>query len=383
MTADPVAIARDLIRCPSVTPDRGRRARYLAGGAGAGGLCRPPRDLRRARDSTVENLYARIGDRAAPSDVRRPHRRGAAGRRGGLDASAVRRRDRRRRALRPRRRRHEGRHRLLRSPRRSTISTPTAASRKGSLSFLITGDEEGVAVNGTVKLLEWAAARGETFDHCILGEPTNPEALGDMIKIGRRGSLTGTLIVTAARATSPIRISPTTRSAAWPRSSPRCSGPLDAAPRISSRRTSNSPRSMSATGPPTSSRARRARASTSASTTGTARRAQDADRAPRAGRGRRPRALCLRVAALECRCVPHQARPLHRACSAAVAEVTGRTPKLSTTGGTSDARFIKDYARWSSSASSGRPCTRSTNARRSPTRDADGDLPAHHRALFA
>jgi acetylornithine deacetylase/succinyl-diaminopimelate desuccinylase-like protein len=65
----------------------------------------------------------------------------------------------------------------------------------GSIAFLITGDEEGPAVNGTVKLLEWAAARGERFDHCILPEPTNPDALGDMIKIGRRGSLSGALLV--------------------------------------------------------------------------------------------------------------------------------------------------------------------------------------------
>jgi len=55
--------------------------------------------------------------------------------------------------------------------------------------FLITGDEEGPALNGTVKLLEWAKARGERFDGCILGEPTNPNAMGDMMKIGRRGSL--------------------------------------------------------------------------------------------------------------------------------------------------------------------------------------------------
>jgi succinyl-diaminopimelate desuccinylase len=60
---------------------------------------------------------------------------------------------------------------------------------------LITGDEEDIAVNGTVKLLQWAAARGETFDHCVLGEPSNVEAIGDCIKIGRRGSLSGTLIV--------------------------------------------------------------------------------------------------------------------------------------------------------------------------------------------
>jgi succinyl-diaminopimelate desuccinylase len=66
---------------------------------------------------------------------------------------------------------------------------------KGSISFLITGDEESVAVNGTIKLLDWAHKRGEKFDHCILAEPSNRETLGDTIKIGRRGSLNGTLIV--------------------------------------------------------------------------------------------------------------------------------------------------------------------------------------------
>jgi len=66
---------------------------------------------------------------------------------------------------------------------------------KGSISFLITGDEEDISVNGTVKLLQWAAARGEKFDHCVLGEPSNVETLGDCIKIGRRGSQSGTLYV--------------------------------------------------------------------------------------------------------------------------------------------------------------------------------------------
>jgi succinyl-diaminopimelate desuccinylase len=65
----------------------------------------------------------------------------------------------------------------------------------GSIGFLITGDEEGPAVNGTVKLLERVHADGERFDHCILPEPTNPDARGDMIKIGRRGSLTGRVTV--------------------------------------------------------------------------------------------------------------------------------------------------------------------------------------------
>ena len=66
---------------------------------------------------------------------------------------------------------------------------------KGSISLLITGDEEGPAINGTVKLLDWAAARGETWDAAIVGEPTNPDALGDAVKIGRRGSLSGILTV--------------------------------------------------------------------------------------------------------------------------------------------------------------------------------------------
>lgn len=63
----------------------------------------------------------------------------------------------------------------------------------GSLSFLITGDEEGPAVNGTKKVLQWMAAQGEVMDACIVGEPTNTTVLGETIKIGRRGSLNGYL----------------------------------------------------------------------------------------------------------------------------------------------------------------------------------------------
>jgi len=59
----------------------------------------------------------------------------------------------------------------------------------GSISFLITGDEEGDATNGTKKVLDWLQARGETIDACVVGEPTNPENVSDMIKIGRRGSM--------------------------------------------------------------------------------------------------------------------------------------------------------------------------------------------------
>ena len=172
-----------------------------------------------------------------------------AGNAASLETSAVRRRDRRRRALRTRRRRHEGRHRLLRRGGARSSRRDAAASPKGSISFLITGDEESVAVNGTIKLLQWAAERGEKFDHCMLGEPSNVEVLGDTIKAGRRGSLNGTLIVTGRqghvaypdRADNPIR--------GLIALMPRCRRRSTRAARISIRRISNSPRSTSATRP--------------------------------------------------------------------------------------------------------------------------------------
>jgi len=70
-----------------------------------------------------------------------------------------------------------------------------AGSQKGSLSFLITGDEEGVATDGTVRVVEWLKARGEVIDHCIVGEPSSASQLGDMIKVGRRGSINATFTV--------------------------------------------------------------------------------------------------------------------------------------------------------------------------------------------
>ncbi len=66
---------------------------------------------------------------------------------------------------------------------------------RGSVSLLITGDEEGPAVDGTVRVLDWMAAQGQVPDFCIVGEPTNPARLGDMVKIGRRGSLNARLTV--------------------------------------------------------------------------------------------------------------------------------------------------------------------------------------------
>jgi len=66
---------------------------------------------------------------------------------------------------------------------------------KGSISLLITGDEEGPSVNGTIKMLDWLSTQQEVIDDCIVGEPTNPETLGEMIKIGRRGSVNTTVTV--------------------------------------------------------------------------------------------------------------------------------------------------------------------------------------------
>jgi succinyl-diaminopimelate desuccinylase len=69
----------------------------------------------------------------------------------------------------------------------------------GSISFLITGDEEGLAINGTKKVVEYLKKRKEKIDFCIVGEPTNPNKLGEMIKIGRRGSVSGTIMISGSQ----------------------------------------------------------------------------------------------------------------------------------------------------------------------------------------
>ncbi len=194
MPADPVAIARELLRCPSVTPAEGGALAYLEGLLKPAGFEVQRPKFAEPGTVDIENLYARIGAGsphlvfAGHTDVVPPgddaawshgpfagdiadgvlYGRGAVDMKGAVACFAA------------------------------AALDHLAASRnkpKGSLSFLITGDEEDVAVNGTVKLLQWAAARGETFDHCLLGEPSNPQALGDAVKVGRRGSLNGTLAV--------------------------------------------------------------------------------------------------------------------------------------------------------------------------------------------
>lgn len=198
MNDDALSIARDLIRCPSVTPRDAGALAVLENLLKAAGFETHRITFSDPGTADVDNLYARIGNGAphltfaGHTDVVPPgdesawtlpafsgevkdgflYGRGAVDMKGGIACSVA--------AVLQHLAEHGGKPR---------------DDGGGSISFLITGDEEDVSVNGTVKLLQWAAARGEKLDHCVLGEPSNVETLGDCIKIGRRGSQSGTLYV--------------------------------------------------------------------------------------------------------------------------------------------------------------------------------------------
>ena len=191
---DALTITRDLIRCPSVTPADAGALGVLEALLKQAGFTTHRITFSEAGTADIDNLYARIGTEgphitfAGHTDVVPPgdeaawslpafsgevrdgyiYGRGAVDMKGGIACSVA--------AALDYLRDHDG-------------------QPKGSISFLITGDEEDVSINGTIKLLQWAAERGEKFDHCVLGEPSNQEVMGDCIKIGRRGSQSGTLIV--------------------------------------------------------------------------------------------------------------------------------------------------------------------------------------------
>src|ERR1700733_9882848 len=191
---DALSITRDLVRCPSITPADAGALGVLENLLKAAGFEVHRITFSEPGIADVDNLYARIGTStphltfAGHTDVVPPgdetawthgafsgevkdgflYGRGAVDMKGGIACSAA---------------------AVLQ------YLADHGGKPKGSISFLITGDEEDVSVNGTIKLLQWVAARGETFDHCVLGEPSNVETLGDCIKIGRRGSQSGTLYV--------------------------------------------------------------------------------------------------------------------------------------------------------------------------------------------
>ncbi|MBC7156862.1 MAG: M20/M25/M40 family metallo-hydrolase, partial [Rhodobacteraceae bacterium] len=184
MTApDPVDLTSRLIRCPSVTPDEGGALELLQGLlADAGFACT------RVDRGEVANLFARFGPKGHPrsfgfnghTDVVPPGdaaawreppfsgtvRDGAVWGRGAADMKSG-----------------------VAAFVSAAIDLVTTAPPDGAVILAITGDEEGPARDGTRAILDWMAANGEAMSACVVGEPTCPATMGEMIKIGRRGSL--------------------------------------------------------------------------------------------------------------------------------------------------------------------------------------------------
>lgn len=193
MSIDPVELTQRLVRCPSVTPRNAGALGVLQNELEALGFICTRLPFKERGTADVDNLYARLGTKgrhfcyAGHTDVVPEgnssdwdfspfkalidkgilYGRGASDMKGGI-ASFV-------------------------------SAVAELDDFEGSISLLITGDEEGPAINGTVKMLEWLKENDEIPDVCIVGEPTNKETIGDMAKIGRRGSITGELTVHGAQ----------------------------------------------------------------------------------------------------------------------------------------------------------------------------------------
>jgi succinyl-diaminopimelate desuccinylase len=343
MLADPVALARELLHCPSVTPREGGALSLLENVLSGAGLTVHRVTFSEPGADDVENLYARIGtagphlvfaghtDVVPPGEEARWRHPPFAGDiadgvlfgRGAVDMKGA-------------------------------IACKLAAvldhlavnggQPEGSISFLITGDEEGIAVNGTVKLLQWVAARGEKFDHCVLGEPTNPKRVGDMVKIGRRGSLNGTLIVTGtqghvaypALADNPVRRIVAIMAAVM-------AEPLDAGSAhfdpSNLEFTSVDVGNTTVNVIPPEARARFNIRFNDHHTQASLKTLVEA----RAGAAAQGGHFRIEWDPSNADVFLTKPGPFVELVNGAIAEVTGRQPELSTTGGTSDARFIKDY----------------------------------------
>jgi len=348
MSADPVALTRDLVRCPSVTPAEGGALAFLERTLKAAGFTVHRTTFKEPGAEDVENLYARIGA-AAPhltfaghTDVVPPgaesawkhppfsgevmdgtlYGRGAVDMKGGIACAMA-----------------------------AVLDHLAANGGKpqkngsGSISFLITGDEESIAVNGTIKLLKWVAERGEKFNHCILAEPSNVEALGDTIKIGRRGSLNGHLIVSGKQG-----------HVAYPQ---RADNPISGLVALIAALTAEPVDKGSAHFPPShleftsidvgnktvnlipgEARARFNIRFNDLHTLDSLRKLIE-QRAAKAAGGRIKFALQWEPS--NAGVFVTEPGPFTELVANAVAEVSGRKPELSTTGGTSDARFITNY----------------------------------------
>ena len=343
MSADPVAIARDLLRCPSVTPNEGGALSYLERVLGGAGFKVERVTFSEPGHDDVQNFYARIGtapphltfaghtDVVPPGDESRwthgpfsgdiadgvLYGRGAVDMKGGIACSVA-----------------------------ATLDHLAAhgGKPKGSISFLITGDEEGVAVNGTPKLLKWTAERGEKFDHCVLGEPSNQKVLSDTIKIGRRGSQNGALVVTGKSghvaypqlADNPVRHIAAMMTAL--QSEPLDKGSANFDP-SNLEFTSIDVGNKTVNLIPDEARARFNIRFNDCHTRASLRALLESRAAKAAGKAK----WRFEWDASNADVFLTQPGPFTDLVSGAVQEITGNRPALSTTGGTSDARFIKDY----------------------------------------
>jgi succinyl-diaminopimelate desuccinylase len=339
---DPVALAQALIRCPSVTPaDAGALETLASALTKAGFACRRM-PFEAPGTARIDNLYAKFtGKRAGRhfcfaghSDVvpvgqregwsvdpfaaeiidGKLYGRGVADMKGAIAAFAA---------------------------AAARFVARTGGDIPGAISLLITGDEEGPSINGTKPMLQALAAMGERFDACLVGEPTNPQRLGEVAKIGRRGSWTGHLTVKGVQghiAYPHLADNPTHRLA-------RMIVALTATP-LDSGTAHFEPSTLQVStidvgNPATNLIPAEARASFNsrfndgfdpASLEAEVRRRLDS-----VGGAYELRTECSGVSFVT------PPGPLSALVGDAVKAVTGLTPALSTTGGTSDARFIKDY----------------------------------------
>ena len=344
MPADPIALTQDLVRCPSVTPLEGGALSYLEKTLKAAGFTVHRMTFSEPGAEDVENFYARIGTTgphlglAGHTDVvptgdesawTHPpfaskiengilYGRGTTDMKGGIAC--------------------------MMAAALDHLAANGGKPKKGSISFLITGDEEGIAVNGTPKLLQWCADRGEKFDHCLLGEPSNVTELGDTIKIGRRGSLNGHLIVTGKqghvaypdRAINPVRGIVRLIEAIQ-------SEPLDAGnenfPPSNLEFVSVDVGNKTVNLIPDEARARFNIRFNDCHTRASLRALLESRAAKAAGKA----AWRFEWEGSNADVFLTKPGPFIDMVSGAVETVTGNRPTLSTTGGTSDARFIKDY----------------------------------------
>ena len=329
---DPLALAQSLLRCASVTPADAGAQDVLAGALEAIGFT-----VTRLRYGEIANLFARIGTEAPhicfaghtdvvpegastwtsgpfAGDIRDGvlYGRGACDMKGAIASFAA-----------------------------AAADHLKGGAPKGSISLLITGDEEGPAIDGTVRVLEWMQANNQVPDFCIVGEPTNPVALGDMIKVGRRGSVNMTLTVHGTQG-----------HVAYPH---RVDNPVHRLVRIAAALTAAPIDAGSAFFEPTSIQITSIDVGNSATNVVPAsaklmlnirfnERHSGASLAAwvRATAERHAERFDLDVS-ISGESFLTPVGPEIEALTAAIAEATGREPKLDTGGGTSDARFIARY----------------------------------------